>query len=63
MITWKVFGWENISPSDFEIHKLTGVSHHDRQELKQSDLETLISCWFIGIAGFVLIVVGIVKLF
>ena len=62
IITWKVFGWEQISLHDFEIHKMTGVSYHDRQEIKQSEVETLVAEIICIIVAIVFIIIGIVKL-
>ena len=63
IITWKVLGWEQINHTDFEIHKMTGLSRHDRKEIKESEVETLIADFIIVITAIVLIIIGIVKLF
>ena len=62
IITQKVFGWEQISLNDFKIHKMTGVSRHDRQEIKQSEVETLVAEVICIIVAVVFIIIGIVKL-
>ena len=62
IITQKVFGWEQISLNDFKIHKMTGVSRHDRQEIKQSEVETLVAEVICIIVAIVFIIIGIVKL-
>ena len=62
IITWKVFGWEQISLNDFEIHKMTGVSYHDIQEIKQSEVETLVAEVICIIVAIAFIIIGIYKL-
>ena len=62
IITQKVFGWEQISLNDFKIHKMTGVSYHDRQEIKQSEVETLVAEVICIIVAIVFIIIGIYKL-
>ena len=62
IITWKVFGWEQISLNDFKIHKMTGVSRHDRQEIKESEFDTLIAEIICIIVAIVFIIIGIYKL-
>lgn len=62
IITQKVFGWEQISLNDFKIHKMTGVSYHDRQEIKQSEVETLVAEVICIIVAIAFIIIGIYKL-
>ena len=61
IITWKKYGWEQMSPVDFEIYKMTG--HVDKKRQKENEDNLLIADFIICVTAIVFIIIGIIKLF
>ncbi len=61
IITWKKYGWEQMSPVDFDIYKMTGYVNKERNKEKETKL--LIADFILGVSSIAFIIIGIVKLF
>lgn len=61
IITWKRFGWEQMSTHEFEIHKLTQIENNERK--KEGELELIILDFIVCITGIVFLIIGFIKLF
>ena len=61
IITWKKYGWEQMSSADFEIYKMTGYENKERQ--KEQEMGLLTVDFVLGVTAIIFIIIGIVKLF
>ncbi len=61
IITWKKYGWEQISVNEFKIYKMTGFENKERK--KEQEAELLIIDFIACVTSVVFIIIGIIKLF
>ena len=58
IITWKKFGWEQMTPKQFELIKITGNDNKERVETN-----AMVNYCFLAFFAVTFIVIGIIKLF
>lgn len=61
VITWKKFGWEQMSTNEFEIFKMTKYVNKERKEEEETKL--IILDFIVCITGIVFLIIGFIKLF